>query len=294
MLPAVCALAADAELRVRVHEKVRTGSKIIPYSSSSGFDASDALVILDSVTGDTNTVTLVYSTATLPASSFGASGGWNREHLWPNSYGLDDVEPAFSDLHNLRACDSNVNSARGNKFFDASSAADGNLRNPAHVEAPLCTADSNSWEPPPTQRGDIARSLFYMDVRYEGKAPGEPDLELVENVDRISASNARMGRLSTLLRWNVEDPPDDAEQARDAKVKAIQGNSNPFVSDPALASRIYMPNAVLLQVGQEFVVGIEPTSLPVVREFTSRLDGPWSTNQPPVGEAQFVRIRLVK
>jgi endonuclease I len=54
--------------------------------------------------------------------------GWNREHLWPNSYGFDiDVTttwPALRDLFNLRPCDSQVNSSRGNKYYDFSDATD--------------------------------------------------------------------------------------------------------------------------------------------------------------------------
>ncbi len=287
-------LATDAGLRAQLHQQLRAAANVIPYSSGSKFDTSDALGILDALPGNTNTVRLIYSAATLPAAAFGDTGGWNREHLWPNSYGLDDVEPAFSYLHNLRACDSNVNSSRGNKFYDFSTAADGSLKNPAHSEAPLCTTDANSWQPPADQRGDIARALFYMDVRYEGDVLGEPDLELIQDVERINSNAAFMGRLSTLLLWNEQDPPDDFERARDAEVNAIQGNANPFVTDPALANRIYMPNAVLLRIRDAFAVSFEPTSLPVVREFATSLDGPWSTNQPPLGQVQFARLRLVE
>jgi endonuclease I len=288
------ALATDLVLRAQLHEQVRAGATVIPYSSSK-FDTSDALAILDALPGDTNTVRLVYGQTTLPTATFGDAGGWNREHLWPNSYGLDDVEPSFSDLHNLRACDSNVNSARGNKFFDVSSAADGNLRNPAHVEAPLCTTDANSWEPPSSQRGDIARSLFFMTIRYEGDAPGEPDLELVENVAQITATNARMRRLSTLLRWNEEDPPDEAERARDAATFAIQGNRNPFVADPTLANRLWLPKVTVARSGEGVVFGLEPTDLPVALEFATNLTGPWTTNAPPTDAAPetFARVRLV-
>lgn len=33
--------------------------------------------------------------------------GWNREHLWPRSYGLIHGHPEFTDLHNLRPADVN-------------------------------------------------------------------------------------------------------------------------------------------------------------------------------------------
>jgi endonuclease I len=295
ILMAVTALATDVELRARLHEQLRTGAKVIPHSSSSRFDTSDALAIIDALPGDTNTVRLIYSTATHPASTFGNAGGWNREHLWPNSYGLDDVEPAFSDLHNLRACDSNVNSARGNKLFDMSSAADGNLRNPAHSEAPLCTTDANSWQPPADQRGDIARALFYMDVRYEGDVVGEPDLELIQDIERINSNASFMGRLSTLLLWNEQDPPDDSERARDAAVKAIQGNTNPFVAAPTLANRLWLPKVTVARSGEGVVLGVEPTDLPVALEFATNLTGPWTTNAPQTdpAPATFARVRLL-
>ncbi len=285
-------LATDPALRVQLHQQLRAGAKVIPYSSAK-FDTSDALAILDALPGDTNIVRLIYSTATLPASSFGDAGGWNREHLWPNSYGLDDVEPAFSDLHNLRACDSNVNSARGNKFFDLSRAADGNLRIPAHSEAPLCSTDSNSWQPPDIQRGDIARALFFMAIRYEGDVPGEPDLELVEKVGGISANASKMGRLSVLLHWNEEDPPDEAERARDAAVREIQGNSNPFVRDPSVANQIWMPRVKVTgtEAGPEF--SVEASDLPVVLEFAPSPIGPWSTNAISPSGTIFSRARLL-
>ena len=286
--------ATDPELRRQLHEQVRAETTVIPYSSSSKFDTSDALAILDALPGDTNTVRLIYSNSTLPASTFGATTGWNREHLWCNSYGLDDVEPSYSDLHNLRACDANVNSSRGNKFYDLSSAADGSFKNPAHVEAPLCTADANSWEPPVTQRGDIARALFYMAVRYEGDAPNEPDLELVENIAQITATNALMGRLSVLLRWNAEDPPDDSERARDAAVKRIQGNANPFVADPLLANRIWLPKVSVTTSDGGITFGAEPSELSVVLEYAESVSGPWRTNQTAQASSQFSRIRLVE
>ena len=100
-----------------------------------------------------------------PASSFGLTTGWNREHLWPNSYGINGLGPAFSDLHNLRAEDWSVNSSRGTKFYAVSDHLDAHYRMPAHPEAPLASTDTDSWEPPAAVKGDIARALFYMTVR---------------------------------------------------------------------------------------------------------------------------------
>lgn len=140
------------------------GHTVIPYSSS-GFDTSDALKVLDEDPANTNNVRLIYAQRSEAKTNFPAV--WNREHLWPNSYGLDDRHPAYSDLHNLRAEDMSVNSSRNNLYYDLSDTNDASYRFPAHVEALQCSADFDSWEPPASVKGDIARAIFYMDVRYE-------------------------------------------------------------------------------------------------------------------------------
>ena len=80
-----------------------------------------------------------------------------------------------------------------------------------HSEATECKYDSDSWEPRDSVKGDIARMLFYMAVRYEGDN-GEIDLELNEKVN--NNKDPYMGKLSVLLKWNEQDPVDDLERKR--------------------------------------------------------------------------------
>lgn len=163
---------ATVALRRALHDIIR-GHRVISYSSSAT-DTADALNVLEEDPVNTNNVILIYSCRSEPKNAFGLSTGWNREHLWPNSYGLDSRQPAYSDLHNLRAADATVNSARGNKLFDESDPAGPGYRFPASAEAPLTSTDNDSWEPPDTMKGDIARAMFYMAVRSNGATPNEP------------------------------------------------------------------------------------------------------------------------
>ena len=92
-----------------------------------------------------------------------------------------------TDLHHLRAEDVTVNGTRGNKDFDNGGTAVSGCTD--------CWTDSDSFEPRDAVKGDVARMLFYMAVRYEGD-DGFTDLEL----STVSGSAVpRIGDLDVLL-----------------------------------------------------------------------------------------------
>jgi len=160
---------------------------------------------------------------------------WNREHVWAKSHGdFGNNAPCGTDIHHLRPCDPGVNSSRGNKDFD-------NGGTP-HSVAIGCYYDEDSWEPRDEVKGDVARMILYMAVRYEGES-GELDLEAVDDVNTAPAPEH--GKLSTLLEWNMIDLPDDFEENRnDVIYEDYQGNRNPFVDDPNFANLIWQDIAV--------------------------------------------------
>jgi len=176
-------------------------------------------------------VILIYS-----ATSVDAYSAWNREHLWPRARGnSEQAGPDDSDLFHVVPADSGVNSLRGTRYFDFSDVNDPKYGIGAGG-ASQYSYDGDSWQPPPDQRGDIARAMFYMDVRYNGTEPNTSDLELVSLVP----SGAQMANLNTLLLWHAEDPPDDAERRRnDVIYFNYQGNRNPFIDYPDLVGDLW-------------------------------------------------------
>jgi deoxyribonuclease-1 len=74
------------------------------------------------------------------------------------------------------------------------------------------------WEPPDAHKGNVARAMFYMSVRYWWSIPD--DMEEV------------------LKRWHAQDPVDDAERARNLRIEAIQHNLNPFIVSPELVETV--------------------------------------------------------
>lgn len=193
----------------------------------------DALAITDADPDNPGNVLLLYTGWSRSADLHGNDpSGWNREHVWSKSRGDFGTRPgAGTDLHMLRPADVTVNAARGNKAFDEGGTlyvdGDGPTR---------CRSDRDSWEPRPEVRGDVARAIFYMVVRYEDAGL---DLELTGDARGQGDRAPVHGVASTLLRWHEEDPPDDAERRRNDRVEKIQGNRNPFVDRPEFVGRVW-------------------------------------------------------
>ena len=218
---------------------------------------------------DSTRMQLIYSGTTIPKSS----SNWNREHLWPRSRGNDEhAGPDDSDLFHVAPADPAVNTQRGILYFDNSSAADGGIVNPAHANAPLCTRDLNSWEPPAAQKGDVARALFYMATRYDGTEPNTTDLELVGT----APTGPQMGNLDTLIAWHNADPPDAPELTRnDLIFTNYQHNRNPFIDHPEWVAAIWGAGTGGLPIAQA-TPGVSPAiELPsVAGNFVVRLSPP--------------------
>lgn len=163
-------------------------------------------------------------------------GKWNREHIYPQSRGgfanatsdtpdginvwlpsnANDIAAGHSDAHHLRAEDGPENSSRSNKDYGLTG-----------YNGPNGT--QGSW------KGDVARALFYMSVRYNG-------LNVV-NGDLPDSTVGQIGDLASLLQWNHTDPSDDFEMNRNNYIYTWQYNRNPFIDYPNLADYIWGANA---------------------------------------------------
>lgn len=128
---------------------------------------------------------------------------FNTEHVYPQSL---IINTAKGDLHHLRVCDSRVNSKRGNRqFIDGK----GNYK-----------LKNKSWFPGEQWKGDVARMVMYLNLRYA---------ESFEDV----------GTLELFIKWNAEDPVSAFEIQRNNRIEQAQGNRNPFIDNPYLATMIW-------------------------------------------------------
>ncbi|GGF73282.1 ExeM/NucH family extracellular endonuclease [Alteromonas lipolytica] len=218
-----------------------------------------ALTETDEDPGNPDNVILFYSGISLPKTSnqSGVNNNdfWNREHVWPNSHGFGSQSyEAYTDIHHLRPEDVTVNGSRGNLDFDYSD-------NPL-AEAPANRIDNDSFEPRDTVKGDVARMMLYMDVRYEGSgSDNTPDLVLVDRT--TSAGDAELGKLCTLLAWHNGDPVDASEEQRAATIYEYQGNRNPFVDHPEWVDLLYPAASCGDEPGEPEEPPIDPEEPPV-------------------------------
>ena len=261
--------SSASQLRCSLHETIK-GHTAYPYSATTT-DTWDILEIADEDPNNAGRILDAYRNRSYIKGSERAGTGtgitYNREHTWPNSLGFGSATgdkglpyAPYTDTHMLYLTDTTYNADRGNKPY-ANCALSGGCGerateanagfgggsgvypgNSNWVKGP--DGNSGSFEVWGHRKGDIARAVLYMAIRYEGgvhptNGQGEPDLELTDDRSKIvitSASPAYMGLLSTLLAWHQADPVDNAERERNEVIYSFQGNRNPFIDHPEWAN----------------------------------------------------------
>jgi endonuclease I len=253
-----------ASLRSTLHAVIDDHTRY-PYTSG-GTDTWDILKDADEDPSNNSRILDVYRNASY-AKANGGNSNYNREHVWPNSYGFptnSGTNYPYTDCHQLFLCDISHNGARDRRPFDIgnggwneyTTVSNGGLGGgsgvyPGNSNWRTTSNSPGGWQVWSDRKGDIARALFYVDIRYEGGNNGssgaaEPDLRLTDNLSLITQSatgnnllTAYMGKLSVLMQWHLQDPVDPKEMARNNAVFSYQGNRNPFIDNPTWADCIY-------------------------------------------------------
>jgi endonuclease I/chitodextrinase len=169
---------------------------------------------------------------------------FNTEHVYPQSR---IVNNAIGDLHHLRACDITINGNRGNKPFTNSSGNYGIV--------------GSGWYPGDEWKGDVARMIMYLNLRYD-------------------ESFTDVGTLNLFLEWNAEDPVSDFEKQRNEIIFSAQGNRNPIIDNPYIATIIWGGTAAENTWGAaDNEAPTVPTNVALTGITTSSIDVSWTTSQ---------------
>lgn len=193
----------------------------------------DALKATDQDPANSANVLLLYGfdatrsrLKTLQCGGGNCNGTWNREHTFAQSLGnpvLGTSGPG-SDAHHLRACDYGLNENRASEKFAAGTGT-------AH------DVTSSTWYPGDEWKGDVARMMMYMYLRYPTQCPAT-------GVGTGAAVSTDSGMIELFLQWNAEDPVSVYEDQRNTYLGSTsttyrQGNRNPFIDNPYLATLIW-------------------------------------------------------
>jgi endonuclease I len=210
----------------------------VEYTSSVSVDTWDVIKVSDGFSLDTSKVLLVYGyndndasvendrtrAKSLSCHTSSCFGLWNREHVFPKSLASPNLVTNFpgagTDVHNLRACDYSTNASRSNKKYDA-----GNGNSSSN--------NQGNWYPGDEWKGDVARIIMYMYLRY----PNQCEPTSVGVGTQLFSPNGDMP--DVFLNWNFSDPVSEFEETRNNSIANVQGNRNPFIDNPYLATLIW-------------------------------------------------------
>ena len=214
-------------------------------STTLGYtNARDTLYLrIDRIEGQVKGIYTNYS-VNLPEAGVDPSthlyeNGINCEHVWPRSM-YEGEEPMKSDMHALRPCKDNVNSARNNKPFNEITDEqtitwywqDSQTSNIPSSNIDEYSENHDSYfEPREDRKGDIARTMFYFFTMY---------LDIAD--EYFFAVQKEI-----LKTWHEQDIANGDEISRTWQIASYQQNKpNPFILDETLIERAYFYDEGLL------------------------------------------------
>jgi len=275
-----------SELKNALSTKItQTHTKFLQYTP----DIWNASKVTDANPNNTDEVILIYGweagndqddtndrTRSNSLQDNGSNGSfvWNREHVYPQSLGTPDITTSTipgQDAHSLRPVDKPTNSSRGNKRFAEGSGNSG--------------VSNDGWYPGDEWKGDVARMMMYMYVRYDDQC-------LPTNVGIGDSSLTQDDMIDLFLKWNVDDKVSDIEIARNeyhenTSNSAAQGNRNPFIDNPYLATIIWGGNDNAEDLwgisSDDDVDPSQPINVTASNRTTTTIDIEWDPSEDNVG-----------
>lgn len=216
-----------------------------PHTFISYFNYKQTMMnefeVKDTTNGE-SFVTCVYSgdRTTFSGPFDWTAADYSREHVfahsWMPTYPADSPEQKeYTDQHNLQPVKfSNVNAVRSNYP----------LGNVVTVQSSYLGSkiglDANGnkvFEPRDEMKGNVARSMMYMAVAYNGTGGATWAFP-----DYISFIIPYGQDPDVIVQWHFQDLPDNYEIARNEYVYHTQGNRNPFIDSVDYACYVDFSN----------------------------------------------------
>ncbi len=248
-------------LKSKLHEIVSRKVVTLNYSDlQEGFGSTDLDIYYDHDASNTEYLLDMYSekpsgpdqyeyTTSQMTSGQSAEGlGWNREHIMPQSTFYSNY-PMYSDMYYIIPADAFINGKRSNNPYGiVGTSVNNTFSNGSKLgksAIPNYAYTGKVYEPIDEFKGDIARSLLYFAVRFEGKlgtfkynttTSASSDANPLDGTEERAFDPAYIAMLKS---WNENDPVSQREKDRNNSVYGFQHNRNPFVDHPEWVNMIW-------------------------------------------------------
>jgi endonuclease I len=174
--------------------------------------------------------------------------GWNKEHMMPQST-FNSEYPMDSDLNFIVPVDARINQLRSNYPYGLG----GNIvyhvfTNGSKVSnnaTPNAVYTGRVYEPIDEFKGDVARSILYFAVRYEGKLgtfKTSTNSNPKKNQSPLNGTEEQaynQSFIDLMKVWSAQDPVSEREIDRNNAIYSIQKNRNPFIDHPEWVNLIW-------------------------------------------------------
>lgn len=234
-----------------------------PYIKIS-YNSYDETMIADFAAEDTadgqKVVTCVYSqfhhVYTPPFGWLPISREHTYCHSWMPSYSSTGTDEYADQHHLFPTQQNNANAVRSNHPL-------GEVVNvqSSFFLGKLGFNDLNQvvYEPREVHKGNAARALLYMSLRYDGLDSFNWTFDALNNVVLPGLSEAPQS-VETLLDWHFSDLPDGYERARNDYIQSIQLNRNPFIDHPYWAEMINFHDLTYIPIDTTVIIDTTDTS----------------------------------
>ncbi len=239
-----------------------------PFSDKRRNDSNTADIVWDMYSdnpGGPDPYT--YTFGTNQCGSYSGEGDcYNREHTTPQSW-FANLSPMVSDAHHIFPTDGKVNALHSNYPYGevTTIVPQTGYNNPSLAGSKLGTGTNFGYsgivfEPINEYKGDFARAILYMAVRYEDEIIsqnwsniGTANAAFLSTTDQSNAATRRLQiyddwYLKTMYKWHIQDPVSQKEIDRNNVIysqlisdgtQKKQGNRNPFVDRPEYVAAIW-------------------------------------------------------
>lgn len=173
---------------------------------------------------------------------------YNKEHAWPHSWLGSTSIPAYSDLFHVYPTDGWVNNKRGNMPYGEVNNASWTSQNGSKIGSCVYPGyNGQVFEPIDEYKGDIARSYFYITVRYMGEDGSWP------GSDQTTGAELKPWAYNLMYDWHKNDPVSQKETDRNDAIYALQNNRNPFIDNPNWVDSILFPVGIINKFNTDYI-----------------------------------------